>query len=92
MMEFSNGDLYLGDFREDELWGQGVLHHADTGNIVRGDVFRGGRIEGDMGFYEWAGVANREYCGEIKRGLPNGKGKKIYYFKKFFHFFIFQIF
>ena len=72
--ELPNGDFYMGGFKDDKMHGMGVYYYAETGNRVKGDIFRDGKIEGN-GFFNWTRDSKAVYKGEIKDGFPNGKGR-----------------
>lgn len=59
MLKFSNQDEYKGQFKDDELNGKGVYHHAN------GDVFEGMWIRGKKhGRGEMTCVDGRTMIGE----------------------------
>lgn len=75
IFKFSNGDLYIGEFKNDEMNGNGIYYYSETGAILQGDVFRGGEIMG-KGRYIWQKGAKGkgDFEGEIKDGVPHGAG------------------
>lgn len=76
VFKFSNGDLYIGGFVNDEMKGKGKYFFAESGSVVRGDVFQGDLIRG-KGKYNWCNNGGR-YEGEIEDGIPHGNGKRMF--------------
>ena len=67
---YSNGHLYVGDFRRGMEHGEGELRDASGALIYRGE-FEHGRICGRGTFYYGCGTV---YRGEMREGLRHGKG------------------
>lgn len=72
VFKFNNGDLYVGGFLNDKMWGEGVYYFCDNGSVVRGDIFRGDEIKG-RGKFSWVGGGR--YEGDIEDGIPHGRGE-----------------
>lgn len=84
--KFSNGDLYLGNFEEDEMNGVGTYYYCESGTVIKGNVFSKDGIIG-TGKITWNDKVKyiSSYEGEIKFGLPDGTGKinsHIYLFRE----------
>ena len=69
-LTFSDGGIYVGEFRNDTMNGRGMLIDAD-GNKYVGEV-RGGRGDG-QGTYTWVRRKDK-YVGEVQ-GWINGTGQ-----------------
>lgn len=76
-MQFPNGDLYEGNFVDNEMNGEGTFYFSETCAILKGKVFKGKKIEG-KGEFIWKvkGKGVAKFSGEIKDGVPEGKGKE----------------
>lgn len=76
VFKFTNGDLYVGNFLDDQMMGKGAYYFSDTGAVVSGDVFNGDIVCG-RGEFSWQ-TENKEahFQGDILDGVPHGEGEK----------------
>lgn len=76
VFKFPKGDLYLGNFEDDLMMGEGTYYFFETGSFVSGDIFKGDQVRG-VGEFTWYPANNKKavYNGDIFDGIPHGKGK-----------------
>jgi hypothetical protein len=73
-LTFANGDVYQGDFADDQMHGQGRYMYSNR------SIYDGSFVEGQQhgsGTYEWA-VGTR-YVGPFANGQPHGHSGTLYF-------------
>lgn len=74
-LKFPNGDVFTGEFKNDEIWGQGKFVYYATGDIYEGIIINGKKEQ--RGTYTY--FDTNVYKGEYKNDLPNGNGTLYFY-------------
>ena len=74
IMNFANGDKYIGEFKTERKSGYGIYH------FINGDRYEGDFKDDYPDGHGKAYLANGNYYeGEFKNNFPNGKGTMLYH-------------
>ncbi len=78
-LSYANGDIYTGEWKNDEIHGQGKFEYHASSDIYEGNI-EGGKKSG-FGKYTYKSLQepNTVYEGNYENDLPNGQGKLTFY-------------
>ncbi len=79
-LTYANGDVYTGEWKNDEIHGQGRFEYYSSTDVYEGYI-EGGKKSG-FGKYTYKSLTqspNTIYEGNYQNDLPNGQGKLTFY-------------
>ena len=74
-LSYANGDIYVGEFKNDEIDGYGKFTYYSTGDTYEGEVHNAQKV----GYGKYSYYEGTVYEGNYENDMPNGYGKLTFY-------------